>query len=294
MSGTEDIDPRFAALEDWDDDTLAATLLETQVAAARAAQAAGPALARAIAKAAARLAAGGRMLYLGAGTSGRLAVLDAAELPPTFDWPASRAQALIAGGERALIRAIEGAEDDGPAAVAALDAAGLDARDVVIGVAASGRTPYTVAGLAHARARGALTVAILNAPGTPLAAAAEIALVADTGAEIIAGSTRMKAGTAQKILLNCLSTGIMVRLGHVYRGRMVEMRPTNAKLRQRAIRMVADLTGEPEIRAAGALDAGGTIKTAVVMLALGLDREGAEARLEQAGGLLARALAAQG
>ncbi len=161
---------------------------------------------------------------------------------------------------------------------------------MVIGVAASGRTPFVRAGLAAARAAGALTLAVANAPDAPLATEADIALIADTGAEIIAGSTRMKAGTAQKVLLNCLSTGVMIRLGFVYRGRMVEMRPTNVKLRARAVAMVADLTGDSPQAASAALAAGGTIKAAVTMLALGLGANEARARLVAAGGNLALAL----
>ena len=291
MSSTESFDPRFAALETWDTDTLARALLDTQRDAATAARTAAPALARAIDACAARLTRGGRLIWLGAGTSGRLATLDAAELTPTFDWPAARAVPLMAGGPGALLQAVEGAEDDGPAAIAAVTAIHLGAQDVVIGVAASGRTPFTLAGVRHARALGALTLAVVNAADTPLTQVAEIALVADTGAEIIAGSTRMKAGTAQKILLNCLSTGVMVRLGFVHHGRMVEMRPTNAKLHARALAMVIDLTGTGSEAAAAALALGGTIKLAVVMLTLDLGVEEARARLQRADGILARALA---
>ncbi|HPD91139.1 MAG: N-acetylmuramic acid 6-phosphate etherase [Rhodobacter sp.] len=290
MSSTEQAAPRFDGLETWPTRDLAAALLETQLAAAAAAAATAETLAQAIDAAAQRLAAGGRLIYLGAGTSGRLAVLDAAELPPTFDWPRDRALALMAGGDAALVHAIEGAEDDAPAAVAALTAAALSPRDVVIGVAASGRTPYTRAGLAHARATGALAIGLFNAPDAPMRADCDLALVADTGAEIIAGSTRMKAGTAQKVLLNSLSTGIMVRLGHVWRGRMVEMRPTNAKLHARAVAMVADLASCPTEQARAALATGGTIKTALAMVLLDLDAETARARLAAVGGQLARVL----
>ena len=290
MSSTEEAAARFAGIEDWPTPDLAAALLETQLAAAAAAAAAHPALARAIDACTERLSRGGRLIYLGAGTSGRLAVLDAAELPPTFDWPANRAVALMAGGPGALLKAVEGAEDSETEAPEALARLGLSAVDVVIGVAASGRTPYVRAGLAAAKAQGALTLAIVNAPGSALALEAKIALVADTGAEIIAGSTRMKAGTAQKILLNCLSTGVMIRLGYVWRGRMVEMRPTNAKLQARAVAMVADLTGGTPEAAEKALTEGGSIKMAVVMLALGLGAEAARQRLSTANGLLAAAL----
>lgn len=290
MSSTEQAAARFAGIEGWPTGDLAAALLETQLAAAAAAAGTLPMLARAIDACAERLERGGRLIYLGAGTSGRLAVLDAAELPPTFDWPADRAVALMAGGPGALLTAVEGAEDSLTEAPQALAALGLGAADVVIGVAASGRTPFVRAGLRAAREVGALTLAILNAPEAPLAQEAEIALVAETGAEIIAGSTRMKAGTAQKVLLNCLSTGVMIRLGYVYRGRMVEMRPTNDKLTARAVAMVADLTDSPMEAAAAALAEGGTIKVAVVMLTLGLSVAEAKARLAAAGGRLAAAL----
>lgn len=291
MIPTETAAGRFAALEDWPTQELADAMLEGQVAAAAAALSARAALAEAIDAAAARLARGGRLLYLGAGTSGRLAALDAAELPPTFGWPAERAIALMAGGPGAFVHAVEGAEDDGDAATAALEAAALGAEDVVIGLAASGRTPYVRAGLAHARGRGALTIAVTNSPSGAVAGEAEIALVAETGAEVLAGSTRMKAGTAQKALLTCLSTGIFVRLGHVYRGRMVEMAPTNDKLQSRAVAMVADLADASLAEAEAALaEAGGSIKRAVVMLARGMGPDDAGALLAAAGGRLNLAL----
>lgn len=290
MSSTESAAARFAGLENWPTSDIADALLETQLAAASAAASARGPLAQAIDAAAARLAKGGRLIYLGAGTSGRLAVLDAAELPPTFDWPPERALALMAGGERAIVHAVEGAEDDGPAAVAALTGIGLTQTDVVIGVAASGRTPFTRAGLSHARGLGALTIGVFNAGRAPMQDDCEIALLAETGAEIIAGSTRMKAGTAQKILLNCVSTGVMIRLGYVHRGRMVEMRPTNAKLQARAVAMVADLTGASREQAEATLGEAGTIKTAVVMLSLELTADQARSRLAKADGFLARAL----
>lgn len=287
---TEGVDPRYDGIESRDSTEMARILLDSQLDAAEAARAAAPALALAIDAGAARLAAGGRLLYLGAGTSGRLAALDAAELAPTFDWPPERSLALIAGGPRAMTTAIEGAEDDGLAALAALAGVGMGAGDVVIGVAASGRTPYTLAGIEAGRTAGALTMAVTNVTASPLAKAAEIALIAQTGAEVLAGSTRMKAGTAQKILLNALSTGIMMRLGRVYRGRMVAMRPTNEKLQARAVAMVADLSGvAPEV-AAEALRDGGTIAVAVVMLARGIAAQDARERLEKAGGILVHAL----
>jgi N-acetylmuramic acid 6-phosphate etherase len=269
-------------------------LLESQMAATAAAFSARNALALAVDQTAARLVRGGRLLYLGAGTSGRLAALDAAELAPTFGWPTDRAIALMAGGPNAFVHAVEGAEDDGPASIAALQSVQMGADDVVIGLAASGRTPYVVAGLAHARATGALTIAIGNNPDGAITQAADIALTAPTGAEVLAGSTRMKAGTAQKALLNCLSTGVFIKMGYVYRGRMVEMRPTNHKLQARAVQMVAELADVAEARAQEALaQAEGSIKLAVVMLLRDLPRSSAEAALAVAGGRLHQALTGQ-
>ena len=294
MTNTEAAAPRFDGIETWPTPDLALALLETQLSAAAAALETRDTLARAIDAAAERLSGGGRLIYLGAGTSGRLAVLDAAELPPTFNWPPDRAVALMAGGDTAIQHAVEGAEDDGTAACVALDQLAITKADVVIGVAASGRTPFTLAGLTHARKLGALTIGIFNSAGAPMAEQVDLALQARTGAEIIAGSTRMKAGTAQKILLNCLSTGVMIRLGFVYRGRMVNMRPTNAKLANRAVRMVADLTGESLERAQEALDSSGSIKVSVLMLVLGVPAKVAKQRLKAADGMLARALAPEG
>jgi N-acetylmuramic acid 6-phosphate etherase len=289
---TELASSRYAGIEDWSTAELVEGMAESQFAAIAAVHAARPALARAIDAVADRLGTAGRLIYLGAGTSGRLGAQDAAELPPTFSWPYERAIALMAGGPGALQRAVENAEDSTSAAAEQLDALGLTANDVVIGLAASGTTPYVAAGLTHARARGALTIAIVCNPGGAVSAAAEIDVVLATGPEFLAGSTRMKAGTAQKVALNILSTGVMIRLGYVYCGLMVEMRPTNAKLRDRAARMVATLTGaEAEAAQAALEEAGGSIKLATVMLSRGISRGDAEARLAEAGGNLRRALA---
>jgi N-acetylmuramic acid 6-phosphate etherase len=295
MIPTEGISPRYTELESWPTQDMVQALLESQMAATAAAMLAAGPLATAVDAAAARLETGGRLLYLGAGTSGRLAALDAAELAPTFGWPASRAIALMAGGAGAFVHAVEGAEDDGAAAIAALDALEMGPMDVVIGLAASGRTPFVVQGLDHARATGALTIAIGNNPDGAITRSAEIALTAATGAEVLAGSTRMKAGTAQKALLNCLSTGIFVRMGYVYRGRMVEMRPTNVKLNARAVQMVAELAEVDSQSAADALtQSDGSIKVAIVMLLGGLSRPETETVLSQNKGRLHRALAAIG
>ena len=234
---------------------------------------------------AARMQAGGRLFTLGAGTPGRLAVLDAAELAPTYSAPPGLVIALLAGGPAAMLDAAEGAEDDRAAAAAAMDARGLGPGDAVVGIAASGRTPYVVGGLAHARAHGALTVAIVNNPGSPAAAAAELAVEILTGAEIVAGSTRMTAGTTQKIALNALSTAAMIALGKTYGAWMVDVRATNDKLRRRALRIVQEITGAAPDAATAALAAGGgSVKQAVVALLAGVDADEAARRLTRSRG----------
>jgi N-acetylmuramic acid 6-phosphate etherase len=289
---TESASSRFATLEDWSSSDLVAGILEGQYSAISAVQAATPALAEAIDRGAERLARGGRLVYLGAGTSGRIATQDAAELPPTFNWPYERAVTLMAGGQGAVFHAVEGAEDKESLAVEGLDGINVAENDVVIALAASGRTPYAIGGLVHARKLGALTIGIFNNRGGRLGEVAEIPVLIDTGAEILAGSTRMKAGTAQKAALNCISTGVMIRLGFVYRGLMVEMKPTNTKLQERAVKMVATLTDADYATAQAALTAaGGVIKLATVMLLKGLARPEAEAVLAKAGGNLRTALA---
>lgn len=291
MSSTESASARYATLENWSSQDLVAGIVEGQFAAIAAVQAASAPLAEAIDRAAERLERGGRFIYLGAGTSGRIAGQDAAELPPTFNWPYERAINLMAGGRDAVFRAVEGAEDHEELAVAALDDAGVGPDDVVIGLAASGRTPYAIGGLIHARGKGALTIGIFNNRGGRLGEVCDIPILIETGIEVLAGSTRMKAGTAQKAALNAISTGVMIKLGFVYKGLMVEMRPSNVKLRDRAAKMVATLTGADYDTALATLDAAdGVIKLATVMLTLGLDRAQAEARLAAGNGNLRRAL----
>ena len=248
-----------------------------------------PALARAAEAAADRLRREGRLVYAGAGASGRLAVQDGVELHPTFGWPRARLCYLIAGGEPALVASIEGAEDDAAAAVAAVDALALAASDVVVAVAASGRTTFTCAVQRHARAAGALTIGVANNANTPLLDEAEIPVLLATGAEFLAGSTRMTAGTAQKIALNLFSTQTMMTLGRVYEGFMVDVVPTNAKLVARAKGIVQALAGCTAAEAATFWErAGGDLKLAV-LLADGLGLEEAKARLEAAGGNLRQA-----
>jgi len=208
-----------------------------------------PDLARAADAIAARLDAGGRWFYIGAGTSGRLGALDAAELPPTFGTDPALVVALLAGGKRAMSEAVEGAEDDADAGAFDLLRAGLTARDAVVGIAASGATPYVRGALREAKAKGSLTVSVVCRPGTPLLAEAEIGILLDTGIEVLAESSRLKAGTAQKIALNMLSTAVMSRRGLVYEGEMVAMQPTNEKLKRRATRIVAQLAKVSEEKA---------------------------------------------
>jgi N-acetylmuramic acid 6-phosphate etherase len=215
---------------------------------------------------------GGRWLFVGAGTSGRIALAEAAECPPTFGTPPERIVAVMAGGPGALARATEGAEDDGAAAAADLEALGLRRGDVVVGLAASGRTPYVLAAVDHARAIGAATIGVTSVPGSALCDRVDVAIAPDTGPEAVLGSTRLKAGTAQKLVTNMLTTAAMVRLGRVYRNLMVDMKATNEKLRARAVRLVVLATDcAPEAAQAALDDAGGSVKQAIVQVALGVD-----------------------
>lgn len=228
---------------------------------------------------------GGRLIYLGAGTSGRLGVLDAVECPPTFGTDPGEVLGLIAGGEMAFLRAVEGAEDDPNLAVVALGAVHLSADDVVVGMAASGRTPYVIGGLDHARSIGAATVSIACNIGALISAHADVAIEVDTGPEILTGSTRLKAGSAQKLVCNMLSTASMIRTGKVFHNLMVDVRPTNAKLVDRAQRIVSAATGaDRETAAAAIARAGGHAKSAVVMLLADCDYDDAVERLARSDG----------
>ncbi len=290
---TEALDARFEELDTWPIKAAVQALIEGQLAAVATLVPLAANLAAAAEALAERVAQGGRLIYVGAGTSGRIAAHDAAELTPTFGFPAERIAVVLAGGPSALVQAAEGAEDNAAEARAALAALRLSAADAVIALAASGRTRFVLAAVQEARAAGALTIALFNNPGAPIARLADYPLCLPTGAEAVAGSTRMKAGTAQRAALTVLSTAVFVRLGSVYRGRMVAMRPQNAKLRARAAQMVAELTGKSLAEATTALDkTAGEIREAVLMLALDLDREAARARLAAAGGRLAEALSA--
>lgn len=258
--------------------------------AARAVEAEIPHIAAAIDAIAARIAKGGRLFYIGAGTSGRLGVLDASECPPTFGVSPDLVQGIMAGGEAALRTSVEGAEDDAELGASDLKAAGFTSKDSLVGIAASGRTPYVLGAINYGRSLGALTIGLSCVPNSAIGAAAEIAISPVTGAEVLTGSTRLKAGTATKLVLNMLSTGVMVRNGYVYGHLMINMQPTNAKLADRAARIVSTITGLDPESAGRLLGEAGSVKAAVVMAKLGLSREAAEACLASASGNLRKAL----
>jgi N-acetylmuramic acid 6-phosphate etherase len=288
---TEQISPRYVDLDSWSSREMIDAMFEGQLAAVAAVRGALGAIAAAVDDAVPALQRGGRIVYVGAGTSGRIGVQDGTELPPTFDWPADRLVFLMAGGMGALVRSSESAEDNEAAGARAVVAEAVRADDVVLGLAASGTTPFTIGALRAATAAGAVTVAIANNSGAPLLTVARHRVLVETGIEVVAGSTRMKAGTAQKIVLNLFSTAVMVKLGRVYGGLMVHMRARNAKLRRRAEAMVAQITGctgaDAERYIAGA---DGDVKTAV-LLAFGLELSDAAAALSRHDGNLRRALA---
>lgn len=289
---TERISARYADLDLWPTVDAVQAMLEGQLAAGAAVQSQAGAIAAAAEAAADRLRGGvGRLIYAGAGTSGRLAVLDAVELGPTYDWPEHRTVYVLAGGMDALLASVEGAEDDADAGAAAVNSAAAGADDVMIAVAASGRTPYTLGAVRAGATAGALAIGMASNSDTPLLEAADHPILLETGPEIVAGSTRMKAGTAQKIALNLLSTAIMLRLGRIYKGLMVDMRLSNLKLQARASAMVQDISGVNETSASIALvRAGGKIKLAS-LIALGLDADDAARLLSESGDNLRVALA---
>jgi N-acetylmuramic acid 6-phosphate etherase len=244
-----------------------------------------PSLAQAVDLTLERWQRGGRVVLFGAGTSGRLAKLDAAELPPTFGISSERYVARMAGGESAFLHAVEGAEDDRAAGAIAASDLGVD--DVAFGIAASGRTPWVLGALEQARANGALRIGLACVPSPELTAYVDLCIAVDTGPEAIAGSTRMKAGTAQKLVLNAFSTALMVRLGKVYGNLMVDVHATNAKLRHRAVRLVEQAAGVEPAQAAAALEsAGGQVKVAIASLRLGIPASAAAERLSTVNGNL--------
>jgi N-acetylmuramic acid 6-phosphate etherase len=250
-----------------------------------------PHIASAVDAIAAALRQGGRLFYIGTGTSGRLGVLDAAECPPTFDAPPDMVQGIIAGGEAALSRATEASEDVPAAGAADLNARGFTGRDVLVGLTASGRTPYVLGAVRHARSLGAVTVGVTCNPDAEISRLVDHPIAPVVGPEVVAGSTRLKSGTAQKLVLNMLSTGAMIRLGFVYRNLMVNVQPKNEKLRDRARRIVAQAAGCDAARAAEALAAAGnSVRAAIVMLRLGVDLAQACRLLEASGNRVSAAL----
>lgn len=250
-----------------------------------------PAIARAVEAIVAAIRAGGRLFYVGAGSSGRMAVLDAAEVPPTFGISPKVVQALIAGGRRAIERAVEGAEDSPRNAERDLKARGLRRGDVVVGITASGTTPYVRGALEYARRRGAMTVAITSNRKMPVARLAKIVIAPNVGPEVLTGSTRLKAGTSQKMVLNMLSTAVMARLGHVYQNLMIDAKPTNEKVRRRGVRMLAEASGASVSAAEDTLrQAGNNLRVALVMLKLGKGASEVRRVLSVTGGNLQAAL----
>jgi len=289
---TERHSPRYNAIDAWSPDDILEAMIEGQFTAVAAVRAARKAIEGAALAIEPRLRDGGRLAYAGAGTSGRLAVQDGAELTPTFSWPQERLLLFIAGGREALVRSVEGAEDETEEAVKLVQRCEIAPLDVLIAVAASGTTPFTLACLREAKRCGALTIDIANNRDTPLLAEADHAIWLDTGPEPIAGSTRMKAGTAQRIALNLLSSLVMIRLGRVYRGLMVDLKAVNKKLIRRGEKILLELSGRSREEVHGALRrAEGNVKTALLLLE-GCDPDEAAKVLHRSGGQLraARAL----
>ena len=293
MLKTETPDQRHADLDQYPTAELVNVLVDDQLNAVNAVRAAAPRISAAVTAALPRIEAGGRLIYVGAGTSGRLGVLDSVELYPTFSWPHERAVALLAGGIDAMFVAVEGAEDDTAQGAADLLAVNPGPNDVVLLLAASGGTPYVLGALRAARAAGALTVGFANNTDAPVAHEAEIGVTLDTGSEVISGSTRLKAGTSQKIALNTFSSALMVRLNKVYGNLMVDLKPTNAKLVLRAVRLTMFATGADEAAARAALEqCDFHVKVAIVALTRKTSIGQARQLLEAARGSVRQALAA--
>jgi N-acetylmuramic acid 6-phosphate etherase len=291
---TEARNPRTAKIDELPTLEMLKVINEEDQAVPRAVATQLPAIARAIDEIAARFEKGGRLFYIGAGTSGRLGVLDASECPPTFSVPPTLVQGLIAGGDSALRKSSEKSEDSREQGAADLLAAGFhadNAPDTLVGIAASGRTPYVIGAMEAAKKLGLLVISLTCVEGSEMARVADIAIAPVTGPEVITGSTRLKAGTATKLVLNMLSNGVMIRTGAVYGNLMVNVQPTNDKLIDRAERIIAAATGVDRPTAAKLLTEAGSVKVAIAMQKLGLDRDTAETRLKGTAGSLARALA---
>lgn len=293
-SATEERNPSTAEIDLLPPEEIAAAILAEDAKVAPVVALEAPVIGRLATIVADRLHRGGRLVYTGAGTSGRLGVLDAAECPPTYGTDADQIIGLIAGGPAALTRSIEGAEDDPDQGAADIAAHNVSDQDVVLGIAASGRTPYVIGAVTEARQRGAVVAGLACTRPSPLESAVDLMIAPVVGPEVITGSTRMKAGTAQKLVLNTLTTTVMILLGKTYGHLMVDVQPTNAKLRYRAARIVAMATGLAESDAADLLDqAGSDPKVAIVMALADVDVEEAGQRLKVSGGRVRQAIARQ-
>lgn len=290
---TEEENPRTAAISSMPTHEIVRLMNEEDARVADAVKEVLPEVALAVAAIVDRMQRGGRLFYIGTGTSGRLGVLDASECPPTFGVSPDLVQGIIAGGYDATHRAVEASEDDAQAGARDLDERGVTKRDAVVGIAASGRTPYTVGAVTHARTLGAFTAAITCTPESEITQAVEVAIVPVVGPEVIAGSSRLKAGTAQKMILNMLSTATMIRLGYVSGNRMTNLMARNTKLRARAVRILAAETGLNEAKATQQLEAaGGDLRIALVMHKAGCPRENAERALAKTNGVVHKAVEA--
>lgn len=291
---TEQPNPATENLDLLSTQALIETIHSEDAAVHRAIAVELPKIATAVDRIVEKLGAGGRLFYSGAGTSGRLGVLDASECPPTYNVDPSLVQGLIAGGDYALRNAVEGAEDRVEEGAEDLKLHGFTGKDVLVGIAASGRTPYVVGAIQYARSLGAYTIALSCVPDSRIGAEADLSIAPITGPEVVSGSTRMKAGTATKLVLNMLSTATMVRLGYVYGNLMVNVQTTNQKLRDRAERIVTLATGISAEEAAALLQEAGSVKLAILMQQQGIDRAAAEIRLQKADGNLRVALGQSG
>lgn len=288
---TEQRNPASERIDSLPTEQMLAVINEEDAKIAGSVHAAIPEIGRAVDAIAARMRQNGRLFYIGAGTSGRLGVLDASECRPTFNIPQEMVQGIMAGGEAALVRATEASEDDDSAGARDLRERGFRPSDSVVGIAASGRTPYVLGAIDWARGEGAFTAGISCSPNSELSWRAEVGIELLVGPEVLTGSTRMKAGTATKLALNMISTGVMIRLGYVYGNLMVNVQPTNDKLRDRAHRIIVEAAGVDIARAAQLLnDSGKNVRVAILMAKRGLNRDEAAALLDRNGGRLAEAL----
>ena len=291
---TETRNPRTLELDTMPATEFLEVMNDEDAKVAGAVRQAIPQIAAAVESIAGAFRSGGRLIYLGAGTSGRLGVLDAVECPPTFGTEPEQVVGLIAGGERAFVKAVEGAEDSAELAVEELKGLDVTSADAVVGIAASGRTPYVIGGLDYARSLGCPTVSVACNPGSEVSKHADVAIEVDNGPEVLTGSTRLKSGTSQKLILNMLSTASMVQVGKVYGNLMVDVKPTNEKLVERTKRIIATATGcDADAAAAAYEESGGHAKTAIVMVLSGVGADEARARLEAADGFVRRAIAEQ-